>query len=43
MNAGSRWSYHWFLIRKTEHTAFTMYARTEELKKKWIKALQDAM
>ncbi|XP_075227409.1 vav guanine nucleotide exchange factor [Lycorma delicatula] len=39
----SRWSYHWFLVRKTECTAYTMYARTEDLKRKWIKAIQDAL
>nr|XP_018902784.1 PREDICTED: protein vav isoform X1 [Bemisia tabaci] len=38
----SRWNYHWFLLRKGERFAYTMYARTEELKKKWIKAIQDA-
>lgn len=39
----SRWNYHWFLLRKGERFAYTMYARTEELKKKWIKAIQDAL
>ncbi|KAE8751318.1 hypothetical protein FOCC_FOCC001889 [Frankliniella occidentalis] len=42
---GSRWSYHyqWLLVRKSERTAFTMYARTEDQKRKWIKAIQDAL
>ncbi|KAF4524791.1 hypothetical protein B566_EDAN010165 [Ephemera danica] len=40
---GSRWGFQWFLIHKSEKTAFTMYARTEDLKRKWIKALQEAM
>lgn len=39
----SRWNYHWFLVRKTECIAYTMYARTEDLKRKWIKAIQDAL
>lgn len=39
----SRWNYQWFLVRKSERTAYTMYARTEDLKRKWIKAIQDAL
>lgn len=39
----SRWNYHWFLVRKSERTAYTMYARTEDMKRKWIKAIQDAL
>uniref|UniRef100_A0A1B6EAB2 Protein vav n=1 Tax=Clastoptera arizonana TaxID=38151 RepID=A0A1B6EAB2_9HEMI len=39
----SRWIYQWFLVRKSERTAYTMYARTEDLKRKWIKAIQDAL
>jgi hypothetical protein len=33
----------WYLVRRTECTAYTLYARTEDLKKKWIKAIQDAL
>lgn len=43
MRRDLRWSYQWLLIRKTQYTAYTMYARTEELKRKWIKAIQDAL
>ncbi|KAF3430787.1 hypothetical protein E2986_00354 [Frieseomelitta varia] len=39
----SRWSYQWLLVHKQEYTAYTLYARTEEQKQIWIKALQDAM
>ncbi|XP_012243060.1 protein vav isoform X2 [Bombus vosnesenskii] len=39
----SRWSYQWLLVHKQEYTAYTLYARTEEQKQMWIKALQDAM
>lgn len=39
----SRWNYQWFLIRKGERTAFTMYARTEDAKKKCIKAIEEAL
>lgn len=43
LHRDSRWSCQWFLVRKSERFAYTMYARTEELKKKWIKAIQDAL
>lgn len=39
----SRWSYQWILVQKQGSTAYTLYARTEEQKQMWIKALQDAM
>ncbi|EZA50030.1 Protein vav [Ooceraea biroi] len=39
----SRWSYQWLLVHKQAYTAYTLYARTEEQKQVWIKALQDAM
>ncbi|KOC65970.1 Protein vav [Habropoda laboriosa] len=38
-----RWTYQWLLVHKQEYTAYTLYARTEEQKQMWIKALQDAM
>ncbi|XP_034233685.1 protein vav [Thrips palmi] len=43
LHQSSRWSYQWLLVRKSERTAFTMYARTEDQKRKWIKAIQDAL
>ncbi|XP_054272231.1 protein vav isoform X2 [Macrosteles quadrilineatus] len=39
----SRWNYQWYLVRKSERTAYTMYARLEEEKRLWIKAIQDAL
>ncbi|XP_076386994.1 vav guanine nucleotide exchange factor isoform X2 [Megachile rotundata] len=39
----SRWSYQWLLVHKQEYTAYTLYAKTEEQKQTWIKALQDTM
>ncbi|CAK9821771.1 Protein vav [Anthophora retusa] len=38
-----RWSYQWLLVHKQRYTAYTLFARTEEQKQMWIKALQDAM
>ncbi|PNF32490.1 Protein vav [Cryptotermes secundus] len=43
MTKDTRWSFQWFLVRKSERTAYTMYARTDELKRKWIKAIQEAL
>ncbi|KAF7997725.1 hypothetical protein HCN44_009123 [Aphidius gifuensis] len=39
----SRWSYQWLLVHKQAYTAYTLYARTDEQKQMWIKALQDAI
>lgn len=39
----SRWSYQWLLVHKQAYTAYTLYARTEEQKQIWMKALQDAI
>jgi len=43
LNKDARWSFHWYLVRKSERTAYTMYARTDEMKRKWIKAIQEAL
>ncbi|XP_044728252.1 protein vav isoform X1 [Chrysoperla carnea] len=43
LNRDARWSYQWLLVRKTQQSAYTLYARTEDLKIKMIKALKDAM
>jgi len=43
LNKDTRWSFQWYLVRKSERTAYTMYARTDELKRKWIKAIQEAL
>ncbi|XP_034948388.1 protein vav [Chelonus insularis] len=39
----SRWSYQWLLVHNKAYTAYTLFARTEDQKQMWIKALQDAM
>jgi guanine nucleotide exchange factor VAV len=43
MSKDTRWSFQWFLVKKSERTAYTMYARTDELKRRWIKAIQEAL
>ena len=39
----SRWTYQWLLVHKQEYTAYTLFAKTEEQKQTWIKALQNTM
>lgn len=39
----SRWSYQWLLVHKQAYNAYTLYARTEDQKQMWMKAMQDAM
>ncbi|XP_046734889.1 protein vav isoform X2 [Diprion similis] len=43
MGRDSRWSYQWLLVHKQAYTAYTLYARTDDQKKAWIKALREAM
>jgi guanine nucleotide exchange factor VAV len=43
MNKDTRFSFQWYLVRKSGQTAYTMYARTDDLKRKWIKAIEDAL
>ncbi|XP_071447669.1 protein vav isoform X2 [Hetaerina americana] len=43
LRGDARWSYQWYLYHKTEKTAYTLYARTEDLKRRWIKAITDAL
>uniref|UniRef100_A0A0C9R3P0 Vav_1 protein n=1 Tax=Fopius arisanus TaxID=64838 RepID=A0A0C9R3P0_9HYME len=38
-----RWSYQWLLVHKQAYTAYTLYAKTDTQKQRWIKALEDAI
>ncbi|XP_055933228.1 protein vav-like isoform X2 [Argiope bruennichi] len=42
---GSRdkWSYFWLLAHRQNKTALTMYAKTEDMKLKWIEAIEKAL
>ncbi|XP_064457585.1 protein vav-like isoform X2 [Ornithodoros turicata] len=35
--------HHWYLVHIKNKTAYTMYAKTEEMKEKWIKAIEKAL
>lgn len=40
----SRWPYQWHLAaKKSDSVCYTLYTRTEDLKKSWIKALETAI
>ncbi|GBP08260.1 Protein vav [Eumeta japonica] len=39
----ARWASHFYLVRRTKDATFTLYARTDDCKRKWIKAIRDAM
>ncbi|KAG8191668.1 hypothetical protein JTE90_016456 [Oedothorax gibbosus] len=38
-----KWSHHWLLAHRQNTTALTMYAKTEEMKLKWIEAIEKAL
>ncbi|XP_075548673.1 vav guanine nucleotide exchange factor isoform X2 [Dermacentor variabilis] len=42
-NARMATRYYWYLVHVENRTAYTMYAKTEEMKKKWIEAIEKAM
>ncbi|XP_050546450.1 protein vav [Daktulosphaira vitifoliae] len=39
----SRWSHQFYMVHKSESIAYTFYARSEDQKLKWMKAIKDAM
>lgn len=38
-----RWNFSWNLVHHKEKNVYTMYAQTEEQKRRWIKAIEDAL
>ncbi|KAB0802707.1 hypothetical protein PPYR_04893 [Photinus pyralis] len=43
LNREARWSYQWHLVKHNQSIAYTIYARSIEIKEKMIKALRDAV
>ncbi|XP_065564856.1 protein vav-like isoform X3 [Artemia franciscana] len=39
----SRWTHQFILAHRQSKNAYTLFAKTEEMKKKWIRALYDAL
>lgn len=38
-----KWTHYWYLVHRQNKTAYTMYAKIEEMKHKWIEAIQKAL
>ncbi|CAK1548053.1 unnamed protein product [Leptosia nina] len=43
LRTDGRWSSQFYLVRRTKETTFTLYARTDECRRKWLKTIQDAI
>ncbi|RVE55209.1 hypothetical protein evm_000107 [Chilo suppressalis] len=39
----ARWAAHFYLVRRTKDATYTLYARTDDCKRKWVKAIRDAI
>lgn len=42
-DSGGRWSAKWLLVRKPRDTALTLYARSDEARRRWIAAVSEAL
>ncbi|XP_076353877.1 protein vav-like isoform X4 [Tachypleus tridentatus] len=38
-----KWSNYWYLVHRQNKTAYTMYSKTQEMKKKWTHAIEKAL
>ncbi|CAG9575420.1 unnamed protein product [Danaus chrysippus] len=43
LRADARWTAHFFLVRRTKDATYTLYAKTEDCRRKWLKAINDAI
>ncbi|XP_063890725.1 protein vav isoform X1 [Helicoverpa armigera] len=43
LRGDARWTSHFYLVRRTKDATFTLYARTDDAKRKWVKAIKDAI
>lgn len=43
LRTDGRWASHFYLVRRTKDATFTLYARTDECKRKWVNAIRDAI
>ncbi|XP_049885290.1 protein vav isoform X2 [Pectinophora gossypiella] len=43
LRTDARWASHFYLVRRTKDATFTLYARTDDCKRKWVKAIRDAI
>ncbi|XP_041974123.1 protein vav isoform X2 [Aricia agestis] len=43
IRSDARWSAHFHLVRRTKDATYTLYARTDDCRRKWVKAITDAI
>lgn len=43
LRGDARWTAHFYLVRRTKDATFTLYAKSDDAKRKWVKAIRDAM
>ncbi|CAG9133745.1 unnamed protein product [Plutella xylostella] len=43
LSKDARWMSHFFLVRRTKDRTYTLYARTDDAKTKWVNVIRDAM
>ncbi|CAK1599337.1 unnamed protein product [Parnassius mnemosyne] len=43
LRGDARWTAHFYLVRRNKRTTFTLYARTDDCRRKWLKAIRDAI
>ncbi|XP_052737193.1 protein vav isoform X2 [Bicyclus anynana] len=43
LRADARWTAHFYLVRRSKDATFTLYARTEDCRRKWVKTIKDAI
>ncbi|XP_077297551.1 vav guanine nucleotide exchange factor [Arctopsyche grandis] len=43
VGGGGRWSARWFLVHRSQGGAFTLYARNDDARRRWIAAVTEAL
>ncbi|XP_026501163.1 protein vav isoform X1 [Vanessa tameamea] len=43
LRGDARWTAHFYLVRRSKDSTFTLYARTDDCRRKWLKAIKDAI
>ncbi|XP_037963720.2 protein vav isoform X2 [Plutella xylostella] len=43
LSKDARWMSHFFLVRRTKDRTYTLYARTDDAKTKWVNVIRDAI
>ncbi|CAB3259278.1 unnamed protein product [Arctia plantaginis] len=43
LRGDARWTAHFYLVRRTKDATFTLYAKSDDAKRKWVKAIRDAI